>query len=226
MSNMLRNLTIKSLLLILLFTFPSMSLAQSRSTDAKSLHQKIDKLSQMLTELKTEQDRSQSIRTEIETPNSGFTKRDSLRLLALRRKQAESSAMIDALTEDIIKISKELEDPRKRYALAKRMQATREPETVLVDSAVSKKHTISEAISARSIDLAAVKLVRQGNSLDQARLLTIDQLSDDQVLAFYRGLAKVDRYELYDIADEISISEKVDPIKARRSAIYFYLYTR
>jgi hypothetical protein len=94
------------------------------------------------------------------------------------------------------------------------------------DSATTAKQKIPTAISSRSIDLAAVKLVRKGNSLDQARLLTIDQLTDDQVQDFYRGLAKVDRYELYDIADEISVSEKIDLLKARRAAIYFYLYTR
>ncbi len=226
MPNTLKNLTIMSFLLILLFALPTLSLAQSRSADVRSLHQNIDKLSQMLTELRTEQERSQSIKTELAVPQGGFSKRDSLRLLALRRKQAQSRVMIDALTEDIIKISKALEDPRKRYALAKRMQNTSESEVMNADSATTAKQTIPTAISSRSIDLAAVKLVRKGNSLDQARLLTIDQLTDEQVQNFYRGLAKVDRYELYDIADEISVSEKIDLLKARRAAIYFYLYTR
>jgi len=226
MSNAFRNLTVKSLILILIFTLPTLSLAQSRSTNAKSLHQQIDQLSQMLTELKAEQDHSQTIKTELAVPPGGFSKRDSHRLLALRRKQAQSRALIDALTEDIIKISKELEDPRKRYALAKRMQADRESELVTVEAVAPKNQSGSTAVSARSIDLSAVKLVRQGNSLDQARLLTIDQLTDDQVQIFYRGLPKVERYELYDIADEISVSEQVELVKARRSAIYFYLYTR
>jgi hypothetical protein len=81
-------------------------------------------------------------------------------------------------------------------------------------------------ITSRSIDLAAVKLIRQGKSLDQARLLVIDQFSNEQVLTFYRDLPQQARYKLYDIADEVASSDGVDLIDARRSAIYFYLFTR
>ncbi len=127
---------------------------------------------------------------------------------------------------DIIKISKQLEDPRKRYALAKRMQTRRTPG--IASEAKETKDTTADldAVSARSIDLAAVKLVRQGKSLDQGRLLLIDQLSTEQVLTFYRKLPKEARYELYDIADEISTSDGIELSDARRSAIYFYLFTK
>ena len=205
---------------------PLIALSQSQDSNVRRLHREIDKLSEMVTKLKAEQARSHKLETELKSPPADFNKRDSLRLVHLRRKQAESRARIDQITLDIIKISKQLEDPGKRYALAKRIQQTRlaqqaiEPENTLDSTAVS------QVISARSIDLSAVKLVREGKSLDQARLMTIDKLSDEQVLRFYQGLKKEARYELYDIADEIVISDKVELVDARRSAIYFYLFTK
>jgi len=39
-------------------------------------------------------------------------------------------------------------------------------------------------------------------------------------------LDKDARYELYDIADEIVRSDKIELVDARRSAIYFYLFTK
>ncbi|MCF6238760.1 MAG: hypothetical protein L3J79_08110, partial [Candidatus Marinimicrobia bacterium] len=155
-----------------------------------------------------------------------FSKIDSLRLVSLRRKQADSRARIDVLTLEIIKLSKQLDDPRKRYALAKRIQNNRVAPKIKPDDIPTDSTQIIAKISARSIDLAAVKLIRQGNTLDQARLLTIDKFSIEQVLTFDRDLPKSARYKLYDIADEIAKTDGVDLTDARRSAIYFYLFTK
>lgn len=217
--------TIK-VLIVIIFIMPLFMQAQYAGSKKADIHLKIDQLSQMLTRLKAEQNLSQKIEVELESPSKDYTKRDQQRLTDLKRKQAESRARIDAITLEIIKISKQLEDPRKRYALAKKIQ---EPRRIVTTSGnIESKDTTSiiETVSARSIDLAAVKLVRKGKSLDQARLLIIDQLSSEQVLVFYQGLSKPARYELYDIADEIVMSEGVDLKDARRSAIYFYLYTK
>jgi len=222
---MLNRNIIRSILLAFMLV-PLVMVAQTRDSDVRTLHREIDKLSEMVEKLKAEQARSYRLEDEMKLPQSDFNKRDSLRLVKLRRKQAESRARIDQITLEILKLSKALEDPGRRHALAQRMKRppTQKPPEVLEDSKDSTKTT--EKVSARSIDLAAVKLVRQGKSLDQARLLTIDSLSEDQVLAFYRELEKTARYELYDIADEIVASEGVTLVDARRSAIYFYLFTK
>ena len=226
MLNMNKINTIRSILLIVIIFLPLLAQSQSKESEIKALHREIDKLSEMVTKLKAEQARSYSIEAEIKSPSTDFGKRDSLRLIRLKRKQVESRARIDQITLDIIKISKQLEDPGKRYALAKRMQQPKVAQKVSGQTGMVDSTEVLEVVSARSIDLSAVKLVRQGKSLDQARLLTIDKLSDKQVLAFYQALNKEARYELYDIADEIVRSEKVELVDARRSAIYFYLFTK
>ncbi len=225
MSRAPKYFTIKSLIVII-FILPLLMQAQSVESKNADIHLKIDNLSQILTKLKAEQKVSQNIEVELEAPSRDYTKRDKQRLAELRRKQVDSRARIDALTLEIIKISKQLEDPRKRYALAKKMQEPRHIGKASANIEVSDSTLNIVNVSARSIDLAAVKLVRHGKSLDQARLLIIDQLTTEQVLAFYRGLSKTARYELYDIADEIVMSEAVDLKDARQSAIYFYLYTK
>ncbi|NQV14364.1 hypothetical protein HQ531_02815 [bacterium] len=213
-------------LLLSTFVVPLLIQAQVVEPDIKTLNRKIDQLSKMLNQLRAGRSQSQNIHIQMEDPCQDYTKRDSLRLIALRRKQAESRARIDEITMEIIKLSKQLEDPRKRYALAQKIQEQGTNSKSILKSGTPDSTSSPETISARSIDLAAVKLVRQGKSLDQARLLTIDKLSTEQVLAFYRGLPKSARYELYDIADEIAESEGITLEKARRSAIYFYLFTK
>jgi len=200
--------------------------SESGNAELKALHQEIDKLGDMVAKLKAEQTRSNDLQAELKTPVTGFSRRDSLRLINLKRKQAASSARIDQLTLEIIKISKQLEDPGKRYALAKKLREPKSSKQQSTPQPVADSTNTPQVISARSIDLAAVKMVRKGKSLDQARLLTIEGLSEQQVLQFYQSLEKKDRYELYDIADEIVASEDTDLVDARRSAIYFYLFTK
>ncbi|MBC8375720.1 MAG: hypothetical protein H8E26_06710 [FCB group bacterium] len=226
MLNMNRNKIIRSILLIIIMLSPLVAQSQSKDSDTRALHREIDKLSEMVTKLKAEQARSYSIEAEIKSPSADFNKRDSLRLVRLKKKQVESRVKIDQITLDIIKISKRLEDPGKRYALAKRMQQPKVTQKVSAPKGVPDSTEVLQVISARSIDLASVKLVREGKSLDQARLLTIDALSDGQVLTFYQNLDNNARYELYDIADEIVRSDKIELVDARRSAIYFYLFTK
>ena len=226
MLNMNGNNIIRSILLIVVMLSPLVVLSQSKDSDVRALHREIDKLSEMVTKLKAEQAKSYSIEAEIKSPNGDFTKRDSLRLVRLKKKQAESRVRIDQITLDILKISKQLEDPGKRYALAKRMQQPKLSQKAASPGETPDSTEALLVVSARSIDLASVKLVREGKSLDQARLLTIDALSDEQVLVFYQNLDKDARYELYDIADEIVRSDKIELVDARRSAIYFYLFTK
>jgi len=221
-----RNIRSNLLILISIFIFPIICSAQSEHANIKALHREINSLSNMLTQLKAEQHRAQKIGLQIESPSQDYTIRDSLRLVDLKRKQSDSRAKIDELTLEIIKISKQLEDPGKRYALAKKIQNSKMSRAQIGKHEILDSSSTFNIITARSIDLAAVKLVRGGKSLDQARLLTIDELSSDQVLTFYRDLPKTSRYELYDIADEIAISEDMALSDARRSAIYFYLFTK
>lgn len=226
MLNMNKTNTIRFIWLAVIILTPLLGQAQPRESNVMALHREIDKLSEMVDKLRAEQAKSYELEAEMKSPPAELGKRDSLRLVRLKRKQAESRARIDQITQDIIKISKQLEDPGKRYALAKRMQQPQAPQTAGPPVTAHDSTEVLGVVNARSIDLLAVKLVRQGKSLDQARLLTIDKLSEKQVFAFYRSLNKVDRYELYDIADEIAISENVELVDARRSAIYFYLFTK
>ena len=221
-----RVFSIRSLIITTIFIFPILGLPQAAPIAVSTLHKQIDKLSIMLAQLKADQYRSRNIKVRLETPLRDYSKLDSLRLVALRRKQADSRARIDVLTLEIIKLSKQLDDPKRRYALAKRMQENRiaslnNPSKVSPDTTVTPYK-----ITAHSIDLAAIKLIRQGKSLDQARLLIIDELSTEQVITFYRHLPRKARYRLYDIADEVANSDGVALTDARRSAIYFYLFTR
>jgi len=226
MLNMSPKKIIKSILLSMIILMPLFAQAQSRASHVKDLHREIDKLGAIVTQLEAERARSSNIEAQMKSSSVRFSTRDSLRLVQLRRKQAESRARIDQLTMDIIKISKQLEDPNKRYALAKKMRQTKLNQNTATQKASLDSVRAPEVISARSIDLSAVKLVRQGKSLDQARLITIEALNDKQVLTFYQNLDKEDRYELYDIADEIVLSDQVKLVDARRSAIYFYLFTK
>ena len=153
-----------------------------------------------------------------------YTRQDSLELLDLKRRETESREQIDRLTQEILEISQKLKDPDKRYALAKKLQE-RGSEPVPGPISDEKPEIQIETISARSIDLAAVDLVREGKSLDQARMMVIDALADDQVLRYYQELPREERYNLYDIADEIMSKEGIDLLNARRSALFFHFYT-
>lgn len=199
--------------------------AQTAPRDANQLQLKIDELSRAVEQLKAEKSLSGDIDKVLLDHSKGFTIRDSLRLVSLKRKQEESRARIDALTMEIIRISKQLEDPRKRFALAKKMKE----EQVAELSPPQEKHESEPApldtISAQAIDLEAVKLVREGKTLDQARLLVIDKFSETQVLDFYQSRSKEDRYALYDISDNIIRTEGADVTAARRTAIFFHLFT-
>ncbi|MEA3286537.1 MAG: hypothetical protein U9Q77_04090 [Candidatus Marinimicrobia bacterium] len=219
------NFSIRSLIITIIFVFPLLGQSQVARVEVGALHMKIDKLNKMLTQLKADQHRSRNIGVRLETPARDYSKLDSLRLVALHRKQAESRSRIDILTLEIIKLSRQLDDPKRRYALAKRMQEHRTASLAIPDNVCSDT-TIPFRITARSINLAAVKLIRQGKSLDQARLLIIDNLSNEQVLTFYRDLPRIARYHLYDIADEMANTDAVDLMDARRSAIYFHLFTK
>jgi len=222
-----RNMIIKTILLINIFCFTLFAAPQTDPANVKLLHAEIDKLSKMVAQLKSEQANSDRLQSEIYAPTADYNRRDSLRLIQLRRKQAASRARIDQITLDILNISRQLEDPEKRYALAQRMKQSNQPaEPASPSKASPDSSQVLQDVSARSIDLAAVKLVRAGKTLDQARLMTIDSLRNEQVFTFYENLNKTERYELYDIADDIVRAEKVDLLQARRSAIYFYLFAK
>ena len=153
---------------------------------------------------------------------NNFTQKDSLRVNSLLQKQKLLRVRVDALTLDLINISKQIKDPGTRHALAKKMRQSQS------DNLVKSPDTPLDnpQISARSIDLEAVKLIREGKTLDQARLLTIDQFSIEQINEFYRALSKPDRHDLYDIADDIVNTDSVNLTSARRSAIYIFFFTR
>ncbi len=212
--------------LIIIFVLPIFLQGQTGESEVEVLQAKVDELSKMLTELQSEQSQSNKVDVELDKPRQKSPQSEKQRLKALHRKQAASRARIDAITQDIIELSKQLEDPRKRYALAKKLQAQSNPKQKKSAEGIAGAAFVPDKISARSIDLVAVKLVREGKSLDQARLLTIDQLTSAQVLAFYRDLTKESRYELYDIADEIAETEGVELDDARQSAIYFFLFAK
>ena len=151
-----------------------------------------------------------------------YTRQDSLALLELRKRQAESRQQIETLTLELIQISQQLKDPDRRIALAKKLKEQplppkQKPEAKAAGIAI-------EVINARNIDLAAVELVRQGQTLDQARMNIIDGLGNDQVLDFYQSLDREERYRLYDTADEILIRDGGDLQSARRGALFFYFY--
>ena len=202
MNSQLMTSRIRFILILLVLVLPITVFSQSRQAEVDQLHAKIDKLSEMLDQLKAEKHHAMNAAEAFSTTPKDHSRRDSLQLLSLRRKQAESRTRIDALTMDIIRLSKQLQDPKKRYALAKKMKQPKPKKAAKIQRQSEKQDSTKtlDTVSARNIDLAAVKLVRKGKSLDQARLLTIDQLTDDQVLGFYRGLDKNSRYKLYDIA--------------------------
>lgn len=229
MNSQLMTSRILLILILLVIVLPITVLGQSRQAEVDQLHAKIDKLSKTLDQFKAEKHHASNVDEAFSTTPKNHSRSDSLQLLSLRRKQAESRMRIDALTMDIIRLSQQLQDPKKRYALAKKMKQPKpQKNTDKIQRQLEKQDSTKtlDTVSARNIDLAAVKLVRTGKSLDQARLLTIDQLTDDQVLGFYRGLDKNSRYKLYDIADDILKDEDGEMINARRSAIYFYLFTK
>ena len=223
MLNIIKN---RAYLYLLILLMPSLLASQSQISETERLHSKIDELSQIIDQLKAERSLSGDIKEVLTGHQKDYSKYDSLRLVSLRRKQEESRARIDALTMDVIRLSKQLEDPRKRYALAKKLKRNQIKKLVTPEDDRNESTVVIDSISVRSIDLAAVKLVRQGKSLDQARLLCLDKLTKQQVLGFYQGLAKNERYKLYDIADDIVKSKGSNLVDARRSAIYFYLYTQ
>ncbi len=216
----------KTLLITLLMMFPLAVLTQQAPPTLKDLQHEIDQLNEVITRLEADQMRSRTLHHKSTDAGKVFTKHDSLRLKYLNRRQRELRAQIDVLAVEILKISKALQDPNKRYALAKKIQQASPPNQ---PGSVKKAQDIppkAGPVSARSIDLAAVNLVRQGKTLDQARLLVIDELSIEQVNTFCHNLPKSDRHDLYDIADDIVAAEGVDLNDARRSAIYFYLFAK
>lgn len=213
-------------MLVCVLLSPMYLLGQTSASDNAQLHKKIDELSTIIEQLKAERSFSGDIGNTLHEHETDFTVRDSLQLVSLKRKQEESRARIDALTLEVIRLSKHLEDPKKRYALAKRMKENQIKKLNPKKDNPKNEDTVVDTISAQSIDLAAVKLVRKGHSLDQARLLIVDKLTNKQVLDFYQGLKRDDRYRLYDIADNIIEAEGSNVTSARRSAIYFYLFAK
>ena len=118
-------------------------------------------------------------------------------------------------------------DPEKRFALAKKLkEGSPLPTSSKAPDTPSDSTARPTAITARSIDLAAMTYIRRGQSLDQARLKIIEQLPPEKVLDFYQNLSRTERYELYDMADEIARTEHMDLVSARRTAIYFHLFAR
>ena len=205
---------------------PLVLFGQTSPGESENIQKKIDELSRIIDQLKAEQSLSGDIENILEEHSKGFTVRDSMRLVSLKRKQEASRARIDALTLEIIRVSKQLEDPRKRFALAKRMKEEKIAKTRTATKQAPKGVAALDTISTQSIDLEAVKLVREGKTLDQARLLVIDGLTQEQVLNFYRTRSKAERYTLYDISDNIIRTQGAKEADARRSAIYFHLYTK
>lgn len=221
----LMRMTFRLIVACYLLALPLVLSGQSSATDTEQLHQKIDELSRIVEQLKAEKSLSGDIGNILDEHARGFTVRDSMRLVSLKQKQEESRARIDALTLEVIRLSKQLEDPNKRFALAKRMKQNQLTKLNPEQNAPNTESSVVDSISAQAIDLAAVKLVREGKTLDQARLLIIDKLTVPQVLDYYQNQSKEDRYALYDISDNIIREEGSDISAARRTAIYFFLFT-
>ncbi|MCF7808417.1 MAG: hypothetical protein K9M49_04205 [Candidatus Marinimicrobia bacterium] len=226
MSGSHRKLRKSFITVICVMLIPLVLFGQSSNSETEQLHKKIDELSKIIEQLKAERSFSGDIGNTLQEHQTDFTKHDSLQLVSLKRKQEASRARIDALTLEIIRLSKQLEDPSKRYALAKRMKEKQIKKLNVSSNDPKVANVVVDTISAQSIDLAAVKLVREGKSLDQARLLIIDQLTVKQVLNFYKSLKRDDRYKLYEIADGIVENDGSEITDARRSAIYFFLFAK
>jgi len=206
----------------LFILFPLLTQAQSTTPKIEVLQNKIEYLSKVIVQLKSDQNESETSQVGLLVKENNFTQKDSLRVNSLLQKQKLLRVRVDALTLDLINISKQIKDPGTRHALAKKMRQSQS------DNLVKSPDTPLDnpQISARSIDLEAVKLIREGKTLDQARLLTIDQFSIEQINEFYRALSKPDRHDLYDIADDIVNTDSVNLTSARRSAIYIFFFTR
>ncbi len=161
--------------------------------------------------------------TETEETSPGiYTESDSLALRELQQRQAASRRQIDALTMDLIEISRKLKDPDRRMALARKLKDGSAPRA----EPPPGNHDSLEEINPRDIDLAAVELIRQGQTLDQARMAVIEDIGSDRLSQFYKDLPREDRYHLYDIADEIMDRKKSDLDAARREALFFFFYVQ
>lgn len=199
----------------------------------EALQQQINDLTRMMGEL-TNSVQTLAVKDSVEksTPAQPrkktqlYTHQDSLELIILKRREAESRRQIDALTLEIMQLSEELKDPNRRYALAKKLkeQGDKPVQKKTPDQIASPVEI--DKVSARAIDLAAVELVRKGQALDQARMSIIDGLDDARIQTFYQELPREERYRLYDLADEIMARDNTDLAQARRSALFFYFYTQ
>ena len=201
--------------------------AWSQAGTSQLPNQDVKQLTLTLHQLKAEQSRARHLQDKLTADNSDYSARDKQRLQVLKRKQAESRMRIDALTMELIRLTEQLQDPEKRLALAKKLQQG-PPPPATVETASNQTDSTNQTIpvSARSVDLEAMQYIREGQSLDQARLTIIENLRPEDVLTFYQELPREERYELYDMADEIARTEHTDLVAARRTAIYFYLFAR
>jgi hypothetical protein len=215
----------RSIITALILIIPAILWGQSDLHDAEQLQNKIEELSGVIEKLKAERHLSDDLHNVLRSQATYFSVKDSIQLVRLRQKQMASRARIDALTYEVIQISQQLQDPKRRYALAVKMQERKKAAIHPTKSVTYKEPSVIDSLSNKSIDLAALSLVRQGMTMDQARLKIIDLIPAEQIVEFYHDLSKEDRYSLYDLADNIIKSEGSEVSEARRTALYFYFYS-
>lgn len=156
--------------------------------------------------------------------SKNFSQNDKHRKRVLLKKQDQMRGQLDILSMQLLWINEQLQNPDTRVALSKKMKEA-PPTTPNTVSVKEDDPQPSLPITARSIDLAAVELIRnEGLSLDQARLAIIEGFSEDQVAQFYKALSREERYALYDVIDKAMFDESYEFNLARKSAIFFHLY--
>lgn len=149
---------------------------------------------------------------------------DSLQQIRLRERQRQIRHQLETVSLEINEIAQQAKDPDSKKSLIKKLKAERgldvkdaEPEPL--------NRTVLKEISRAEIDVASITYVRDGFSLDKARLMVLESLDDDDVIRYYQTLEDKDRYRLYDLMDRLQYENKLPVRQARKTAIYFFLYT-
>jgi|GEM_PF-336047 len=155
--------------------------------------------------------------------SGAYSYQDKLKKDRLDREQTRIRAQLDILSTQLLYIDEKLREPKTRVALSKKVQAPRQQTVGGKSPKTPQRNPVK--IDARSIDVAAIPLIREkGLSLDQARLHIIEQFTPQQVATFYASLEKADRYALYDIIEVALEDGDIDFELARKSAIFFHFY--
>ena len=219
-----RHILIAGLLLILI---PAGTYGQDLAVDTLGSESDISKLQDIVSTLQAEHQRSDRLTSQIIASRLILTRQDSLELRQTKEQQKSIRARIDILTMQLLWISERLQDPRTRHALARKMQTAARSVSAPHPTSAVEPVPQTGPVTARYIDLAAVRLIREeGLSLDQARLQVIEALSPEQISSYYAGLSREDRYALYDMIDEAVQTDSLSFDIARKSAIFFQLYAQ